>query len=112
MYMAGSREGGQYTGNMTVLPASYDECSAYMCDRSYMGMSVRYYGNTVSEQEIADRLCAVTVYRQEVSDMTCVYMYSPLLGDGVMLDGRVVNIQIAITQDCLTVGFPLIMGSY
>ena len=34
------------------------------------------------------------------------------LSESVRIDGKIVNMQIAKTDDYLIVGFPLIMGSY
>lgn len=44
--------------------------------------------------------------------LTCIYAYTKLIGKTVIVDERLVNLQIAIKDNKTTIGWPLIFGSY
>ena len=43
---------------------------------------------------------------------TIIYAFTNLINDNVKIDGKVVNFQIAIKDERVVVGWPLILGSY
>lgn len=75
-------------------------------------MSIVSSGNNLSAEGLMKRLGVTRSRRGDVDGKLCYYAYSPLLGGGVKVDGEQVNMQIVQGKNCLTAGFPLIMGSY
>ncbi len=49
---------------------------------------------------------------QTLGNLTIVCGYSPKLTGGVILDGNKTNVQIAFDGNTITIGSPLILGSY
>lgn len=74
------------------------------------GESVRYSGNCY--EALKARFCAELLFTEEAAGVTSYYLYSPLLGEGVLLDGRVVNLQIAVGSGQTAAGTPLIFGGF
>lgn len=112
VYLAGKHDGGVYTGVMTIMDVDRDGAEKLYCDKDFMGISLRYPVDNSDVEALRIRLAAKAVSSQQADGMDCVYLYSPLLSESVRIDGKIVNMQIAKTDDYLIVGFPLIMGSY
>lgn len=77
-----------------------------------LGFAVRYDLGKVSENELLGCLKAQVVKVERVGDITLYYAYSHRMSNGVYVDGKKVNVQIAVTDSAITLGSPLIMGSY
>lgn len=76
------------------------------------GFSVSFKGNSNDVSAIMRRLQAKQVSCQQLGDLYVVCCYSPRLQGGVTLDNKQVNMQIAYCNGAVTVGYPLILGSY
>lgn len=72
------------------------------------GESVRYEGDRYGE--LCARFGAELLFCEEAGGTVNYYLYSPVLGEGVMLQGRRVNLHIAVREDTTAVGTPLIFG--
>ena len=112
VYLQGKRDGGEYTGYMTVISTDISGAKKLYKDSGYMGITIRYAVDNMSEDALCRKMQARRIYEQEIDGIRCVYLYSPLINESVRIDGKVINMQIAITDSAVTVGFPLIMGSY
>ncbi|MDD7351190.1 MAG: YwmB family TATA-box binding protein [Clostridia bacterium] len=77
-----------------------------------LGFAVRYDLGKVSENQLLSSLKAQVVKVERVGDITLYYAYSHRMSNGVNVDGKKVNVQIAVTDSAITLGSPLIMGSY
>lgn len=76
------------------------------------GESVRFMGSDQDIEDIIRQLNIKVVDKQTLAGVVTIYGYSPRLGDYVSVSGEKVNIQIARRGAVVTVGVPLIMGSY
>ena len=112
VYLQGKRDGGEYTGYMTVISTDISGAKKLYKDSGYMGITIRYAVDNMSEDALCSKMQARRIYEQEIDGIRCVYLYTPLINESVRIDGNVINMQIAITDSAVTVGFPLIMGSY
>ena len=48
----------------------------------------------------------------EVQGILCIYGYTPLLQGGILADGKKINFQIVVRDGIVTVGTPVILGSF
>ncbi len=76
------------------------------------GISVSFCGTANDAERIAVRLVVAEVSRQDIDGLTVICGYSAKISGHVWLDGKQVNIQIAYNKGTVTVGSPLILGSY
>lgn len=79
---------------------------------SLKGMSVSFKGD-YDDFRKAQKNCNMSVLISENIDGTViVYGYSDKLGKCVDVDGKTINVQMALKDGKITVGTPLIVGSY
>ena len=74
------------------------------------GESVRYQGNRV--QEMISRYRAKVLFIEEAAGVVNYYCNSPVLGRGVVIDGKRVNLHIAASDTRTAVGTPVIFGGF
>lgn len=81
--------------------------------RGYAGVSVSFAGDASDLEEWLELLRADKIFCETIGDgIVCVYGYSPLLKGGIQVDGRKINVQIALNQGTVHIGSPLLLGSY
>jgi len=86
--------------------------------KNLKGESVSFAGDDADAQTVIDLYAVKTVRLETLSEgegtLTVLYGRSPYICGGVDTDGGFVNIQIAVneTAGTVTVGTPLILGSY
>ena len=98
-------------GRQVTCPLSSYKTILSAC-RDVDGISVTFDGTAADVNAIVSRLRATEVSRQQLDGMVVVCFYSPLIRERVTIDGAPVNVQIAYSQGTITVGYPLILGSY
>lgn len=76
------------------------------------GVSVSFSGTADDVDAILARLQATAVSVQQLDGLYVACCVSNRLQGGVTLDGKRVNLQIAYSDGTITVGYPLILGSY
>lgn len=86
--------------------------STVACCRYVDGVSVTFAGSFDDVTAQADRLRAKEISRQQLDGLTVICYYSPLIRETAIIDGKTVNVQIAYRDGTVTVGYPLILGSY
>lgn len=74
------------------------------------GESVRYDGD--EKDALIARFRAKVLMTEEAAGVVNYYCFSPLLGEGVSLYGRTVNLHIAVSKTQTAVGTPLIFGGF
>lgn len=74
------------------------------------GESVVYHGDRY--EELKARYRAVLLFTETVGGVTSYYLHSSVLGTGVTLNGRNVNLQIAVGGGQTAAGTPLIFGGW
>ena len=72
------------------------------------GESARYAGDRC--EGIREQFSARLLFTEEVCGVVNYYLYSPRLGEGVVLNGFLVNLHIAVGEEQTAVGTPLIFG--
>lgn len=81
--------------------------------RGYAGVSVSFAGDASDLEEWLELLRADKIFCETIGDgIVCVYGYSPLLKGGIQVDGRKINVQIALNRGTVHIGSPLLLGSY
>lgn len=72
------------------------------------GESVRYEGDRT--ERLIETYRATLLFTEEVCGVKNYYLYSPILGEGALLNGVLVNLHIAAGEGRTTAGTPLIFG--
>ena len=76
------------------------------------GVSVTFNGAQADVTRIARLLNLKDVFEYELDGLVVTCGKSAKVRGGVVIDGRFVNVQIAYKDGAVTVGSPLILGSY
>ncbi len=74
-------------------------------------LSERESGETKA-QEIMQTYGAEVLFIESVCDVTSYYCYTPKWKNGLWIDGRLVNLHIAISEGEAAVGTPIIFDGY
>ena len=74
------------------------------------GESVQYSGNQF--YELKTKFRAKLLFTEESCGVTNYYLYSPVLGGGVLINGQPVNLHIAVSAEKTVAGTPLIFGGF
>lgn len=76
------------------------------------GETLSLTGGEKAAAEVIKKLKMRTVLEQNLEGIRIIYGYTPRLRGYVVIDGSRINVQIAVREDAVTVGTPLILGSY
>lgn len=76
------------------------------------GESFSFSGGLSEARAILSRLDAEVVSIEEIDQLEVWYAHTHLLGRELSVEGELVNVQVAIRDGLVTVGTPLILGSY
>lgn len=76
------------------------------------GVSVTFAGSFDDVERELNRLRAQNVSVQQLDGLYVACFYSPLIRERAVIDGKLVNVQIAYRDGTVTVGYPLILGAY
>ena len=74
------------------------------------GESVRYEGDRFAE--LQKEFSAEVRFTERAGGVVNYYLYSPKLKSGVVLEGREINLHIAVSETQTAVGTPLIFGGF
>lgn len=99
-------------GGDTILVTDVARAEAVLKGREgVIGETVSFAGAQAELEELLSvlRLSVVSSTRGSV---LCIYGKSSVLPQGIKVDGREINCQIVVAEGRITVGYPLIMGSY
>lgn len=77
-----------------------------------IGVSAKYKGDYDDFNKLIKKLGIATVKSEIIDNVHIVYGISERCGRCLVVDGNTVNIQVALNGNNITVGTPLIMGSY
>lgn len=104
------KNGDGYVGYCSVIDAPKVK---KLYTRKIDGESFTLYGTKVTVGEIIRELSAKIVSEGMIDGIYTVYLYTGRLNTpSVELFNERVNVQIALNGDKLTVGYPIILGSY
>lgn len=97
-------------GNGYIVQCRADElCDVLDYCRQIDGVSFRFAGDSAQAQRLAARL---GLSYTNVRDIAVWCGKCNRVKGGVLLDGKTVNVQLAYRDGVITVGSPLILGSY
>ena len=100
-------------GNGKMVSCSLNELQSVLKRCSGVdGVSVTFDGSESDVTRIAKLLSLHVVSTYELDGLVVTCGKSAKVRGGVVIDGNVVNVQIAYRQGVVTVGNPLILGSY
>ena len=72
----------------------------------------RYVSKEKIAQEITEKYEGNILFCEEVDGVISYYAYVADWADGVWLYGQKINLHVAVGDECLTVGTPMIFGGY
>ncbi|MCL1945447.1 MAG: hypothetical protein FWF56_06580 [Firmicutes bacterium] len=78
----------------------------------YYALRIDTIGNKKTIESILEQLQASTLQHQIVSGVQLWYAYSPLLNIKKILQGKKINVMIALSNNNIALGYPLLVGSY
>lgn len=100
-------------GNAIFVESEIDYCKQIKSQLSNInGQSVSFCGNEQLYNMLISNLFNNIVLSEQVSNVKCCYGYNNKLNNNINIDGQTINIQIAINQNKITIGTPVILGSY
>jgi len=76
------------------------------------GESIVFKRTEEDVESLLSRMRVTVVYTQSVGGADVIYGYSNRLRGGVVIEGEKINVQFAMRGDTVTVGTPLIFGSF
>ena len=94
---------------------TYDYADSAKAERTLnniVGISYTLAGDYDKFSEILKEFDIVTLSTEVVDNIHIIYGRSEHCGKPKIVDGKAVNVQLAIRDDVITIGTPLIMGSY
>ena len=77
-----------------------------------LGEGYLFDADEVSLSDILNYFDAKIISTCRIGDLLVKNCFSSRLGDYVMQGDKKVNLQIAITDDCIKIGYPLILDSF
>lgn len=80
--------------------------------KDVQGVTVTFDGTRQQAMDVLSSLSADIVDIQQLDNIMTVYAYSPLVKGAIVVDGNLVNVQVAYCNGVVHVGSPLILGSY
>lgn len=84
----------------------------YLFSLNVFGEGCRVEKNEFNLSEFLQDFSAEIVKQENIQDVTCVYAYSKKVKYLQIIDGKKVNLHVAITNDGIYLGSPIIYGSF
>ncbi len=106
-------ENSIYIGSGYIISADLKDAKiVFGAHPNCVGQSVTYNSEHNDYDKQKAHLQLVEVFSEKVDDIEVVYGYTKLLDKYISLDNQKVNIQYAYRDGVVTIGYPLIAGSY
>ena len=113
VYCRQSQLDGIDMGNGRIVQGKVDELPTMLKQCQQVdGVSVSFSGSASDVSRISDLLKITVTNSYTLDGIEIVCGLSLKVNGGVTLDGKTVNVQIAYKDGVVTVGSPLILGSY
>lgn len=74
--------------------------------------AVQFYTDQESIEKLLSDIKFEQLTKEEVEDIVILYGYTPYYSSSIFLDGKKINVQIALTDEKVVVGFPIILTGY
>lgn len=104
LFSASSQAERKKTLSVGDLFAVRGESAVYVADSGRDSASIA--------KEIRERYAAEILFTETVGDTVSYYCHSSGLGEGIILNGCLINLHIAVRTDSVAVGTPIIFGGY
>lgn len=104
-----------YTKNGDAFIVSCDAYEAgYVKQRlgKILGESVCFKGDKIAGLNFISKLNYTSILTEDVNGIFTLYAYSPKIENYVYINNKKVNIELAVNKGVVTVGSPIIVGSY
>lgn len=98
-----------YSSNAVIKTVDFTD---YMFLSDIKGESVKFSAEEFNQTELLNNLNAVIVFTETLDGVYCIYAYSPKIRYRQTVNGKTVNVQIAVRGEQITVGCPIIYGSF
>lgn len=95
---------------ITTLPEHKSQNFIYF-KNTLKGESVQFFSEEKASA-LLNELNAVFIFEEGGADFYCKYFYSSKIDDYIVLNGRKVNVHVAYDDGLITVGTPMIFGSF
>lgn len=99
-----------YYAENSSAPLTFSAPLAALLSGEVKGESVTYSGDRY--QEFVQKYAARLLFEERLDGVVSYYLYSPRLVGFVRLNGKRVNLQIAVGSEQTVVGTPLIFGGW
>ena len=77
-----------------------------------LGESVRFNGDKIAGLNFISKFNYTSVLTEDVNGIFTLYAYSPKIENYVYINNKKVNIELAVNKGVVTIGSPIIVGSY
>ncbi len=74
--------------------------------------AVQFYTDQDNIKKLLSDIKFQQLSSEEVEEIQILYGYTPYYDSSILLDGKKVNVQIAMTSEKIVVGFPIILTGY
>ena len=99
------------SGKIVSCDMLYARDTSKYVNRKVYGESISYKGTYDDFKKMINELDVKVVASDSIGDLECLYGFGDF-GRHVMVNGKAVNIQIAYNLGNITIGCPIILGSY
>lgn len=76
------------------------------------GESVTIYNANDADMAYINKICKTKIFQETFDNLIIFYCYDARLSKFVTIDGKKINMQVAISNDNITIGYPIILGEY
>ena len=77
-----------------------------------LGESVHFNGDKIAGLNFISKFNYTSILTEDVNGIFTLYAYSPKIENYVYINNKKVNIELAVNKGVVTIGSPIIVGSY
>ena len=100
-------------GNSFIIEIKLDEVNSFRNSlNTIQGESVSFSGTYDEYIKLKEQLFSRFCFDEDLLSIKTCYGYNKKLSTSVSIDGEIVNLQIAYNNGIITIGTPVILGSY
>ena len=100
------------SSNAKIVTLTEKESNNFIYFKNFLkGESAIFY-NRDKVTSLINELKATKIFCEKAEDFNCEYYYTSKIDDYVLLNGQKVNLHVCYLKDYITVGTPLVFGSY
>ena len=77
-----------------------------------LGESICFKGDKIAGLNFISKLEYISILTEDINGIFTLYAYSPKIENYVYINNQKVNIELAVNNGTVTIGSPIIVGSY